>query len=194
MGSLVPEGLPLLVGADNAQVSDLVGGIGQPGRALLFEAGLDHLAEPSGSRCGSHASIAFRTAPRRRCCCWVRRHIRGWCPSLPPRPDSMSHMRHRIGTWETGDLGRANPLPGRAAPESMNHPGSPSNPRGGVVNQCSAFVFRPEFTWGREFSLPIRCARGDHILMPLQKAHPLQVVVWRRTRPGGTVDNRGSDL
>jgi predicted lysophospholipase L1 biosynthesis ABC-type transport system permease subunit len=41
----------------------------------------------------------------------------------------------------------ANPLQGREAPESMNHPGSPSNQRGGIVIHWSACVFRLEFMW-----------------------------------------------
>jgi hypothetical protein len=36
----------------------------------------------------------------------------------------------------------------------MKHPGSPPNQRGEVVHQGAAFVFRPEFMWGGEFSFP----------------------------------------
>ena len=39
--------------------------------------------------------------------------------------------------------------------------GSPPNQRGGDVNHRSAFVFRPEFMWGREF--PLRFHRSEAI-------------------------------
>jgi hypothetical protein len=39
----VPQGLALSVGAQNAQVGDLVGVIGQPGRACVLEASLDRM-------------------------------------------------------------------------------------------------------------------------------------------------------
>ena len=75
---------------------------------------------------------------------------RAECPRpLPPRPHSMSHMRHEIGTWEIGDLGWANLLPGRAAPESI---------------QVGPRFFRSESR-----------ARGDQNLTPFRKAHPLQI-------------------
>jgi hypothetical protein len=41
---LIPEGEPLVVGAQDAQVGDLVGVFGQPGGAGLLEPGLEHMA------------------------------------------------------------------------------------------------------------------------------------------------------
>jgi hypothetical protein len=58
--------------------------------------------------------------------------------------------------------------------------GSPPNQRG-EVNQGSAFVFRPEFRCGREFSFPIPCAPGDQTPTLFRKAHPLQFA------PGGII-------
>ncbi len=96
------------------------------------------------------------------------------------------------GSRENGHFGWANPLQGREAPESMNHPGSPPNQRGRVVIHWLAFVCRTEFRWGSEFSLPIPYAHGGHTLTLFRWAYPLQIVSkgtgvrgWQR--PGALV-------
>jgi NAD(P)-dependent dehydrogenase (short-subunit alcohol dehydrogenase family) len=64
----------------------------------------------------------------------------------------------------------------------MDHPGSPSNQRGGVVHHGSASVFRPEFRSGRELSLQIplcpRRANSDAI----SKSSPTSNRTRRRHR------------